>query len=31
MMHFIFPGLISFSVSEWMRKRGYIKRGDMSL
>lgn len=31
MMHFVFPGLISFSVSEWMRKRGYIKRGDMSL
>ena len=31
MMHFVFPGLIAFSVSEWMRRKGYIKRGDMAL
>lgn len=30
-MHFIFPALIAFSLSEWMRKKGYIKKGDMSL
>ncbi|NMA49582.1 MAG: PTS sugar transporter subunit IIC [Tissierellia bacterium] len=31
LMHFVFPGIIAFSVSEWMRKKGYIKKGDMSL
>ena len=31
MMHFILPGLISFIVSEWMRKKGFIKFGDMKL
>lgn len=31
MMHFILPGLISFGVSEWMRKKGLIKLGDMKL
>lgn len=31
LMHFILPGLISYMVSEWMRKRGYIKYGDMKL
>ena len=31
MMHFILPGLISFAVSEWMRKKGLIKFGDMKL
>lgn len=30
-MHFILPGFISFGVSEWMRKKGLIKRGDMKL
>ena len=30
-MHFILPGVISYSVSEWMRKKGYIKPGDMKL
>ena len=30
-MHFILPGLISYSVSQWMRRKGYIKRGDMKL
>lgn len=30
-MHFLLPGLISFIVSEWMRKRGLIKYGDMKL
>lgn len=31
MMHFIFPGIIAFSISEWMRRKGFIRRGDMSL
>ncbi len=31
LMHFILPGLISFGVSEWMRKKGFIKFGDMKL
>ncbi len=31
MMHFVFPGVISLSVSQWMRRKGYIKRGDMTL
>jgi uncharacterized membrane protein len=30
-MHFIFPGIIAYGVSEWMRKRGWIKKGDMKL
>lgn len=30
-MHFIFPGFISLGVSEWMRKKGWIKSGDMRL
>lgn len=30
-MHFIFPALISLFVYNWMRKRRYIKDGDMSL
>lgn len=30
-MHFILPGLISFGVSEWMRKKGFIKKGDMKI
>ncbi|MFY9213403.1 MAG: PTS sugar transporter subunit IIC [Tissierellaceae bacterium] len=30
-MHFILPAIISYMVSEWMRKRGYIKFGDMKL
>jgi hypothetical protein len=30
-MHFIFPGLISYGVSQWMRSRGWIKNGDMKL
>lgn len=31
LLHFILPGLISFIVSEWMRKKGYIKEGDMKI
>lgn len=31
LMHFILPGLISYSVSKWMRRKGYIKPGDMKL
>lgn len=30
-MHFILPGVISYMVSQWMRKRGYIREGDMKL
>ena len=30
-MHFILPGVISYSVSQWMRRKGYIKPGDMKL
>lgn len=31
MLHFILPALISFLISQWMRKAGYIKYGDMKL
>lgn len=31
LMHFVLPGVISFAVSEFMRKQGWIKRGDMKL
>lgn len=31
MMHFILPGIIAYVVSEWMRKKGLIKKGDMKL
>ena len=31
LLHFILPGLISFIVSEWMRKKGYIKEGDLKI
>ena len=31
LMHFILPGIISFIVSEWLRKIGWIKKGDMTL
>lgn len=31
LMHFILPGLIAYGVSEWMRKKGLIKPGDMKL
>lgn len=30
-MHFLLPGIISYLVSKWMRKKGYIKSGDMKL
>ena len=30
-MHFILPGVISYSVSQWMRRKGYIKPGDLKL
>jgi len=30
-MHFILPALISLAVSEWMRKKNWIKLGDMKL
>ncbi|HZK10693.1 MAG TPA: PTS sugar transporter subunit IIC [Clostridia bacterium] len=31
LMHFLLPGLLSLVVSEWMRKKGLIKAGDMKL
>ena len=31
LMHFILPGLISYMVSKWMRRKGYIRSGDMKL
>ncbi|MCR2044357.1 PTS transporter subunit IIC [Anaerosalibacter massiliensis] len=31
LLHFILPGIISFVISEWMRKKGYIKKGDMKI
>lgn len=31
LMHFILPGIISYIISQWMRKKGYIKFGDMKL
>ncbi|TJX67694.1 PTS sugar transporter subunit IIC [Soehngenia saccharolytica] len=31
LMHFILPGIIAFVVSEWMRKKRWIKKGDMQL
>lgn len=30
-MHFILPGIISYMVGNYMRKKGYIKTGDMKL
>lgn len=31
LMHFILPGLLAFAISELMRKKGWIKDGDMKL
>ena len=31
LMHFILPAIIAFAVSEFMRKKGWIKDGDMKL
>lgn len=31
LLHFIFPAIISLAVSEYMRKKGWIKSGDMKL
>ena len=31
LLHFVLPALLSFLISEWMRKRGYIHLGDMKL
>lgn len=31
LLHFILPALLSFFISEWMRKKGYIHLGDMKL
>ena len=31
LMHFVLPGIIALAVSEFMRKKGWIKDGDMKL
>lgn len=31
LLHFILPGAISYVLSQWMRKKGYIKEGDMKI
>ncbi len=31
LMHFILPGILAFAISELMRKKGWIKDGDMKL
>jgi len=31
LMHFILPAIISWVISEWMRKKKYIAFGDMKL
>lgn len=31
LLHFILPGLITFLISEWMRKKDLIRNGDMKL
>ncbi|MGB5443981.1 MAG: PTS sugar transporter subunit IIC [Psychromonas sp.] len=31
LIHFIFPAIIAFAVSEWLRRIGWIKSGDMRL
>jgi hypothetical protein len=31
LMHFVLPGVISFLISEFMRKMGWIAQGDMTL
>lgn len=30
-LHFILPALLALGISEWMRKKGWIKEGDMKL
>ncbi len=31
LMHIVLPAVLSFGISEWMRKKGWIKAGDMKL
>lgn len=31
LLHLIIPGIMTLAISEWMRKKGYIKPGDMKL
>ena len=31
MMHFVLPAILAFGISEFMRKKGWIKDGDMKL
>jgi uncharacterized protein len=30
-MHFVLPALLTLGISEFMRKKGWIKDGDMAL
>lgn len=30
-LHFVLPAILSLGISEWMRKKGWIKHGDMKL
>ena len=30
-IHFLLPGIITLAISEYMRKKGWIKNGDMKL
>ena len=30
-MHILLPGLLAFVISEFMRRRGWIRKGDMKL
>lgn len=31
LLHFVFPAILTLAISEWMRKKDYIKFGDMKL
>ena len=31
LLHFVFPAVLSLGISEFMRKKGWIKEGDMKL
>ena len=31
LMHFVLPAILAFLISEFMRKKGFIKDGDMKL
>ena len=31
LLHFILPAILTWLISQWMRKKGYIQYGDMKL